>query len=206
MMVTEMPPNSVQEKFNKINPRLRDNTKPRDLYFPPEGGPSSHQMTEVLITDSTWSYKNPATGYRAGEDFEAIGVQFVFGTVGDPEKPDGTYWRDRRFDLPIFEPAKIKPDGNVVDEWDEIPENQKTRIRIEEQRFFSFIGRTLGLSNTEAKELDYAAALGQMTAMIAAGEADGSPVVLNIMPEYDTRQGSDERTYQRGKAVSRISP
>lgn len=203
--MSELAPNTVAAKFGKINQRVRDNSK-RDLYFPPEGN-STHQLTEILVTDSSWSYKNPETGHMAGEDFDAIGIQFVFATLGDPEVKDGKYWRERRFDLPVFEEARTMKDGSIVNDWDELPDNQKTRIRIEEQRFHGFVARTLGLSDSEAKELDYLAALEQISSMIAAGSADGGEsVVLEIIAEYGKDIRTGDWTYQRSKALKRISP
>jgi len=176
-MTTSAVQNTVLEKFAACNKRLQEAEGVRDFWYPPEGSITIHKLTEVILGEGEWSYKNPAPGKK----FPALTFQFVFESYEDPATP-GRYWRGQKFIIPQLTPT----------EWDTMPSekggDQKTRIKIEDGRLQNHIAKLNGVTPTEAKALDYKLAFMSILDMITKLDDKGEEVLVEIRAEYRDRQ------------------
>lgn len=179
------------EQYRNFGNRAKE-ARAEQTGWKPEKGRYICSLDDILVTDSKYTWKNPAPGGSVA----AVGIQFCYTIKDDPKNPDQS-WRDFRVDYPDVSDAVLTDLLGPKPPEDQNKATNKgegvwLNIRIQDGQFKGTMGT---LTGQDPNTIDLLAELALIRADIESRrERDLEPIFVEVQV-YD-QDGWDRQKQQ----------
>lgn len=191
-----MSTNEILDFFNNEALASAEPNTGRGAWRPAEGE-YDVILEDLVLSQETFRYTVPGPGgQKVKKEAPAGGLTFKYRLIEDPESPDGT---PRAFSGRTFQ----IPDGRVRGD-STLPDGQKERIRIQDERLMGHIKTLTGTTPSSAAGVS--ASIKNIRALLDTARSENRAVAVRLSLRYGEGKTRAGRAYPQFEAEYLVEP